>query len=406
MDNINKKIKRIVIAAPFERQSLAHLLPAVNLMELPEGYPGAPYLVSLVENYLERGLEVVCITTSLCMDGNYLVKEYSHGQFTLVVVPARKRPFSFNGYKVGKIIDLFHEERKAIKSCIIAATPDIVHAFWTYEFAWAALNTGFPCLVTAEDNAYQILKHMRSSYRFLRLIMAEIVLAKTKYASTLSPYMLPFIRKRCSSVKVIPNPTKFLFTHQQVKELVDKRVSSFSKPKIVMINNGWDKRKNVSKAIDAFALFRKDNPDAEMYLYGNGYGENGPAHLYASKTGVTGIFFKGRVSQTEVLASLQDTHIFLHSSLEESQGVVLLEAMSRGVPCIGGDKSGAVPWVVNNKDLLTDVTSAEAITDKMQSLLAEPGYSDASLKGFSWGKRSFDADHIAQQFFDYYQTII
>jgi len=400
-----KKIERIVIAAPFERQSLAHLLPALTVANLPEGYPGAPYLVSIVENYLNRGLEVVCITTSLCMDGIFAVKRFNHGNFTLVVVPARKRPFSFNGYKVGKIVDLFYEERKAIKSCILAARPDIVHAFWTYEFAWAALNTGLPCLVTAEDNAYQILKHMRSFYRLLRLIMAEIVLAKTKYASTLSPYMLPFIGKRCNNVKVIPNPTKFSYSLQEVEELVSKRVASFYKPKIVMINNGWDKRKNVSKAIDAFALFQQINPAAELYLYGNCYGENGPAHQYALKTGATHIYFKGKVSQAEVLASLHDAHIFLHSSLEESQGVVLLEAMSRGVPCIGGDKSGAVPWVINNQDLLTDVSSAKAMTDKMLGLLAEPGYSAASLKGFLWGRDSFEANHIAQQFFDYYQTI-
>jgi len=400
-----KNIKRIVMAAPFERQSLAHLLPQLTLENLPEGYPGAPYLVSIVENYLKRGLEVVCITTSLCVDGNYTVKEFRHENFTLVVVPARKRPFSFNGSKPGKIVDLFYEERKAIKCAIIAAKPDIVHAFWTYEFAWAALNTRLPCLVTAEDNAYQILKHMRSIYRFMRLIMAEVVLAKTKYASTLSPYMLPFISKRCSNVKVIPNPTKFIYNAWEVKELVQKRVTSFKAPKIVMINNGWDTRKNVSRAIDAFVLFQQSNPAAELYLYGNGYGENGPAHQYATTVGAKQVYFIGKVSQATVLYSLNDAHIFLHSSLEESQGVVLLEAMSRGVPCIGGNKSGAVPWVINNQDLLTDVSSAKAMSDKMQELLNEPVYTTASLRGYLWAKSTFEADHIAQQFLDYYQIV-
>jgi len=404
--NDQKNIKRIVLAAPFERQSLQHLLPEHRCADLPEGYPGAPYLVSLVENYLKRGIEMVCITTSLCIDGNFAPQTFKHGKFTLVVVPARKRPFSFNGNRPGKIVDLFYHERKAIKKCILAAKPDIVHAFWTYEFSWAALNTGLPCLVTAEDNAYQILKHMRSLYRFLRLIMAEVVLSKTQHVTTLSPYMVPFISKRCKNVKVIPNPTKFLFSPMQVDDLIGNRVANFANPKIVMINNGWDQRKNVSKAIDAFVLFQQDYPLAELYLYGNGYGKNGPAQHYAKQTGANRIHFMGKVSQAEVLSSLDDAHIFLHSSLEESQGVVLLEAMSRGVPCIGGDKSGAVPWVINNQDLLTDVSSARAMSDKMKGLLNEGGYRAASLKGFNWGKRTFDADHIAGQFFDCYQDII
>ena len=46
---------------------------------------------------------------------------------------------------------------------------------------------------------------------------------------------------------------------------------------IIMINNGWDKRKNVKTALRSFKIFRDKIPGAELHLFGEGYGPDGPA---------------------------------------------------------------------------------------------------------------------------------
>lgn len=43
----------------------------------------------------------------------------------------------------------------------------------------------------------------------------------------------------------------------------------------------------------------------------------------------------------------------------------LIEAMSMGIPVIGGGRSGGVPWTLGNGGLLVDVCSPKAIASAM-----------------------------------------
>ncbi len=66
-------------------------------------------------------------------------------------------------------------------------------------------------------------------------------------------------------------------------------------------------------------------------------------------------------------------YVFVHPSLEETFGNVLIEAIVEGVPVIGGTRSGAVPWVLGNGSagLLVDVTSASSIEAAILRLTAD-----------------------------------
>ena len=63
--------------------------------------------------------------------------------------------------------------------------------------------------------------------------------------------------------------------------------------------------------------------------------------------------------------------IFVHPSLEESFGLVLVEAINAGLPVVAGENSGAVPWVLANGEagILVDVKRPEAIARGIAQLL-------------------------------------
>ena len=58
---------------------------------------------------------------------------------------------------------------------------------------------------------------------------------------------------------------------------------------------------------------------------------------------------RGLAPRSEIDRMLrEEADLFVSPSLEESFGMVFVEAMRFGVPCIGGEKSGAVPWVLGS----------------------------------------------------------
>ena len=83
-----------------------------------------------------------------------------------------------------------------------------------------------------------------------------------------------------------------------------------------------------------------------------------------------GIELLGYKTQPEIKALLSnDIDVFCSPTLEESFGQVFLEAMAYGVPCIGGEKSGAVPWVLGDGGIVCDVTRPEKLADCIERVM-------------------------------------
>jgi glycosyltransferase involved in cell wall biosynthesis len=285
--------------------------------------------------------------------------------------------------------------------------PDIVHAHWSYEYAGAAIKTDFPYLVTVHDNAFQILGYFKNLYRFFRLLMSEKYLNKVKYASTVSPYMNKYVSRRCKNLKIIPNPVNILLNENDIRSLVKLKMDAIKSPKITMIFNGWDARKNGINAFLAFKMLLSKIPNATLHLFGAGSEMFGEAYKAANKIGVSNIYFNGPTNHKSLIESLKESHLLLHPSLEESFGVVLIEAMANGVPSIGGKNSGAVPWVINDNRLLVDVKNPTEIADKMYELLCDSKlYESLALSGYLNVVNRFSAERVVESYLNYYKEII
>jgi len=397
----------IAILAPSHKSFISNFLQNYNQSDLPEGYFGAPFIGTLISELLLRNHTITAITTTVAIDGDYSIKQFVNGNFTWILIPARPRSIAFNGFRLGRILDFYFFEQKKIVEILSIVKPDIVHAHWSYEFAGASIKSGIPHLVTVHDNAYHVLKYFKNLYRFFRLIMSELYLRKVRYASTPSPYMLEYVQKRCMSVKLIPNSVPILFTESEIKSLIDLKTKSLSSPRIIMIFNGWDEHKNGKSALVAFKLLLKRIPQAQLFLYGHGTERNGDAFNDAKRLNLKNVIFNGAISHNYIINAIRDSHILLHSALEESFGVVLIEAMSQGVPTIGGRNSGAVPWVINNDNLCVDVTNPNDMADKMFDLLSdEYFYRRSSILGLINVLERFSSENVVKSYLEYYEEIL
>jgi glycosyltransferase involved in cell wall biosynthesis len=397
----------VAILAPCHKSFISFFLPQYNIEDLPEGYNGAPWIASIISEVLSKGHKLTVISTAVSVDYNYSVSTFKNDLFTWIVVPSRVHSFRTNGSKVGRIVDFYKLEQQKMVEELKKEKPDIVHAHWSYEYAGAAIKSDFPYLVTVHDNAFQILGYFKNLYRFFRLLMSEKYLNTVKYASTVSPYMNKYVSKRCENVKIIPNPVNILLNESEIHLLINKKLNKIVSPKICMIFNGWDSHKNGINAFFAFALLLSKIPNATLHLFGSGSEMFGEAYKSANKIGVSNIYFNGPTDHKSLIDFLKESHLLLHPSLEESFGVVLIEAMSTGVPSIGGKNSGAVPWVINDNRLLVDVKNPIEIADKMYELLSDIKlYESLALSGYLNVVNRFSAETVVERYLDYYEEII
>lgn len=388
----------IGIAGPIASADVAHLLDT-PWQPLPRGYAGAPLLGTLIAELLRRGHRVSAFTLSsdLPLDEAAAVVARGPG-FTLHCCPMRPRAWPFNGRRVGRIVDLYAFERQGLQRAIATARPDVVHAHWCYEFAWAALRSGLPHVVTCHDSPFVIARFQRDlrhgAYRWLRAGMAWHVLRQARHVTTVSPYMVGQIQPLCRArVSVVPNPiSERAFTRQRVVQQGRQRV--------VMVANGWNGHKNGQAALRAFALLAGRLPGVELLAFGHDYGAGEAAQHWWRQSGLAGNpKFLGAVPHDQVLGAFAQSEVLLHTSLEESFGAVLAEAMAAGIPVVAGAASGAVPWVVGTAGRLVDVTQPEAIATALQELLLDTA--ESRRLGSIGGKRVrslFSAEAVASAY--------
>jgi L-malate glycosyltransferase len=102
------------------------------------------------------------------------------------------------------------------------------------------------------------------------------------------------------------------------------------------------------------------------------------------------IHFTGRLSQEEVRQEMQQAHAFVHPSLMESFGIVLLEAMACGLPVIATRSGGPEQIIRPELGLLCERDNAQALAH--------------SIQGLKSNYHAYVADHIRAHIISHYGT--
>ncbi|OUJ76078.1 glycosyltransferase family 4 protein [Hymenobacter crusticola] len=364
----------------------------------PQGRAGAPLISNLIKEYIRRGHRVVAITIDEQMDDDRPPFVYQEGQLTYVVAPCRKRTFRQNGKRIGRNIDFYRFERKQMLALLRQYKPEVVHAHWTYEFALASLAYTPNTITTVHDNAQVIFNYVRTLNRFFLLLMARYVFRKGRWFTAVSPYMAesvqPWTREK---VFVVANPVVLPGPNLEPRPPQDK-------PIISIVVNGWDDRKNSKMALLAFKEIQKRHPQAVLWAMGTAFEPEGHAVDFCREHDITNIVFFGPTQYDEVLRKIAQSTMVLHTSLEESFGMVLVEAMSYGVPVVAGKYSGAVPWVVEDGGVLVDVRNLHEIVEATHQLLSDQAlYQRISKRALEVVQHRFPIQKIADEYLELYQ---
>jgi len=393
---------KIGIAGHIATDSIARFLDG-DAAGLPRGYYGAPLLGTLIGELLARGHSIVAYTTSSDMPPSMRVSVEGE-RFKITYCAARRRAFRYSEGSWGRAADGFKQERALLSQAMQEDAPDLVHAHWSYEFALAAIESGLPHVVTCHDVPQVVLKHAPNLYRLVRYFMARRVLNRAQHLTAVSPYLKKMVEGYARvPISVVPNP---LPAHPAHLDVLARRYDP-ARPRIAMVLNGWGALKNPQPALRAFAALRRTIPAAELSIMGSDYGSGGKAESWARAQGLTaGVHFMGQQPYSVLLDRLAESDLLLHPSLEETFGMSIAEAMSLGVPVVGGQASGAVPWVIGGGGVVADVKSALAIEAGLAHLLSDPANLLRHAQAAKMRASCFSAAEVAAAYEAHYLTVL
>ncbi|MBB2484306.1 glycosyltransferase [Mitsuaria sp. WAJ17] len=396
----------IALCGPVAGADLAPLM-GLRPEALPRGYEGAPLLMTLVQAWLEAGHQVTVVTLSGDLDvagASPAFTSTKQSRLRAVFCPLRPHAWRPVQGRPGRILDLYRCERQALVAALSAAAPDVVHAHWVYEFAWAALDSGLPTLVTSHDSPRVVARMNRwarptiSLYRALRVLMARQVFRRAPPLSVVSPYLQAELTAQgAPDAVVIPNPVAPLAL------ALGRDRERGEALRIAMVCNGWDARKNPQTGLQAFARVAARLPQAELHLFGHGFEPGGAAARYCEAQAPlqalrSRIHCHGPLPHAVLLERLGGLDLLLHPAREETFGMAIAEAMALGLPVLAGRAAGAVPWVLQEADGLADVESPEDLARALL-LLAEPArYAVLSRALRASVRERFAAEAVAEAY--------
>lgn len=273
--------------------------------------------------------------------------------------------------RIGRILDLFGYERRLLGDVLAQAKPDFVHAHWAYEYAMAAIDSGYPYLVTAHDDPVAVLKHFRNAYRLGRYLMARSVLRRARAISAVSGYLREQLESHTRTpINVIPNPLDRRFL--EAASGPRPAPSSLPEVRLVSVINGWGDLKNPQSSLLAFAEIRKAFPKATYHMFGHDFQPGGTAQQWATARGIAdGVMFHGPVPHMRLLDELKLATLMLHPSRMESCPMGIAEAMAVGLPVVGGMNSGGVAWMIDGGGLTVDINRPQAIAEAALRLISD-----------------------------------
>jgi len=367
---------------------------------LIKGYP-YPFAFFLASKLLNRKHRVTVITSSF--EIRQKMEWWSPDrQLHVIAVPRRRPRFS--------CWDFYRREVSMMRRELIACQPDVVHAQWTYEYADAGLSSGLPCLVTARDAPWIVARQFRAFYRLYRAIYASLwIVPRLSTMSSVSTHIDAIFKKepffKPLNTWIVPNGINEQFVAEAPKQCVANPLAP-----VFFDVSSWTGLKNPIPLLRAFQHIRTVLPMARLCLGGLSMDGRTSLERYAIRNNLLdGVELIGPLSNHDLLRFLEEqVDVVVHTSREESFSMIALEGMAKGIPVIGGKRSGGVPYVLGNGQagVLVDVQSPQEIADAMLRLVTDHTfYQHIATQALARVHQCFLLDNIVTEYERIYDEI-
>lgn len=301
-------------------------------------------------------------------------------------------------------------EQIALPQAIAKIKPDLLHC----TSNTAPINCKVPLILTLHDIIFMEPRQSgnKSLYQnmgwYYRRLVVPRILNKCQKIITVSHFERNRIKESLklpdSQVITVYNGySDYFFPRQDVKTVTQKYIQA---DKYLFFLGNTDPKKNVPRTLKAYALYRERSKAALPLLIADIKEEILVTILKDLNIEHIRPFITspGYIPNTDLPYLYSGAFAFLYTSLRESFGIPLLEAMACGVPVVTSNTS-SMPEIGGEDALLSDPTNEEDIAQKILLLENDPtvylqqiNYGLERVKLFSW-------EQTARNLLSIYQNI-
>lgn len=276
---------------------------------------------------------------------------------------------------------------------------DIIHANWTLAgFAAYVTKVFHRCPYVLTVHGSDIFKTVSNPILRLPVKMAlhhasKIIAVSNALAEAAGSIGVPM-----SQIDVIP-------TGIDIRKFPLN--STAERQNVILYVGSLIERKGVIYLIQAMNEVRKVYPDYQLHIIGEGILREELESAVKEWALEDTVKFLGPRPQREVSDFMQDAKLFILPSLEEGQGVVLVEAMASGTPCLGSN-IGGIPGVITNEvGVVFEPANSDAIFQAIQKILDdEQFWKSASSHARSRAEKYYDWAILAERIVSIYNEVL
>lgn len=343
-----------------------------------------------LKNFYDLDLHVITSTKQL-NENKTIVRE----GVTLHYVSSPKLP---------QLITSITFDQWRIKRKIREIKPDLIHAHMTVPlYGYPALKSGYPSIITVHGIVSEESKTWEGVGGFIKRIvflpMETYVLKNAKVLTVVSPYVKKRIRKRCSGkIYVIPNGVQEDFFEIKNNEIENR----------LLVIGGIEPRKGLLNLLKAINIVKNEISSVKLHIVGRVRKRRYFNSLieYIEKNNLSRyVIFKGSLTEDELMREIGECAVFTFPSQEESQGIVLLEAMAARKPVIATNIEG-IPYVVDDgkTGLLIEYGDVAGLARGIIKLLKNTGIREECGVNGREKAQLFSNVGIAKKYYELYRV--
>lgn len=199
-------------------------------------------------------------------------------------------------------------------------------------------------------------------------------------------------------VCVIPNFSRVL-------PVATARASRTGGPLRFLSYGRYVHKKGFDLLLEAFARLLSDGVDAELTIGGSGP-EADSLNALAVELGIAERVRLG-VWIDDVSAALDQADVFVLPSRDEPFGIVMLEAMARGIPMVTTRTQGPAQVLSDETAFFAEIGSEDSLLCSMQQVVRDPaGARDKAGRALELYRSTYHEDAVLPQLEALYQSVI
>jgi len=275
---------------------------------------------------------------------------------------------------------------------------DIAHIFSASY--WSFLLAPAPAWLFSKIRGSKTLINYHSGEardHLQRFRSAMFVLSRVDKIVVPSGYLVDVFREFGLSASAVPNIVDLsLFRYRERTPL---------RPHLVC-TRGFSTYYSVDVVVRAFAEVKKEYPEAQLDLVGNGPLEGDIRKLVADLH-LTGVNFTGVASRQEIGNYYEQADIFINASWLDNMPLSVIEAFAAGTPVVTTSPE-CMPYLVEHErtGLLSPVGDEKALAANVIRLLGDPALAARLAQNARHESRNYTWEAVREQWLNTYRGLV